>query len=233
MAEATTPYQALLAHAERAAPFVTWYDDVRGTRIELSVTSLANAIAKAAGLLRDEYDVAPGDVVGLDIPMHWQRAAWLGACWSVGAVAAPWPRGAEPVVVSPNPEAFAHADVIEIATDPLWLPARAMPDVFVPASPPGAGDRALRDAQGSDWTAAEVLDHARALADRHGLQPGARVLAATSRSDAAGTDAWLAPLALPLVVSGSVVLVSGEAGTDRSARLAAERITDVIELDAS
>ena len=90
----TTPtFTALLAERTRPAadpgrPLVTWYGPGPGERVELSVTSWANWVAKTASLLQDELDVTRGDLVVLDLPSHWLGTVWPAACWAVGAVAA-------------------------------------------------------------------------------------------------------------------------------------------------
>ena len=38
-------------------PFITFYDDATGERVELSVTTYANWVAKTASLLADEHDL--------------------------------------------------------------------------------------------------------------------------------------------------------------------------------
>jgi len=90
----TSPtFAALLAERTRPAadpgrPLVTWYGAGPGERVELSVTSWANWVAKTASLLQDELDVTRGDRVLLDLPSHWLGTVWPAACWAVGAVAA-------------------------------------------------------------------------------------------------------------------------------------------------
>lgn len=80
---------AMMLRTDAARPRITCYDDTdgatRGERIELSAKVLANWVSKAANLLQDEWDVAPGDVVRLDLPAHWRAAYWALAVWSVGA----------------------------------------------------------------------------------------------------------------------------------------------------
>ena len=75
--------------ADPGRPRVTVYDDTdsptRGERIELSARVLANWVAKAANLLRDDLDAGPGSVVLLDLPPHWRTLYWAFAAWSVGA----------------------------------------------------------------------------------------------------------------------------------------------------
>jgi len=86
---------ALLRHlvaSDPGRPRVTVYDDTdsptRGERIELSARVLANWVAKAANLLRDDLDAGPGSVVLLDLPPHWRTLYWAFAAWSVGACVA-------------------------------------------------------------------------------------------------------------------------------------------------
>ncbi len=83
---------ALLRHlvaSDPGRPRITVYDDTdsptRGERIELSARVLANWVAKAANLLRDDLDAGPGSVVLLDLPPHWRTLYWALAAWSVGA----------------------------------------------------------------------------------------------------------------------------------------------------
>lgn len=105
-----------------ADPVVTWYGP-DGQRAELSALTLATAVAKTAGLLRDEWDVAPGATVRLHLPLHWQLTVWLAACDAAG-VTVTWVPG--PVAVSAGPDAeVVLADEPEIATvvavDPFGL----------------------------------------------------------------------------------------------------------------
>jgi len=65
-------------------PFLTWYGE-DGERTELSATVTANWVAKTANLLVEEYDIAPGTLVRLDMPPHWRTAVWALATWRVGA----------------------------------------------------------------------------------------------------------------------------------------------------
>jgi len=227
----STPYAALLHDGDRAAPFVTWYDDALGARVELSRASLLNGIAKCAGLLRDEYDVQPGDIVALHLPMHWQRATWLGACWSIRAVAAPVHRGTSRVaIVAEGADSPGECDeIVPVSTAPLWLPAREQPDVFTPVSRQQPDDPAMLLPEGLTLDADEVLSIAQVLADAWRLGPGGRLMAvdpvpdcATGLGDTAG---WFAALPVPLVTRGSVVLVSHEVHEDRTARMRDERVT--------
>ena len=52
-------------------PLLTWYDDHRDERVELSYRTFGNWVAKTANLLVDEYGAEPGDRVGV-LADHWQ-----------------------------------------------------------------------------------------------------------------------------------------------------------------
>jgi hypothetical protein len=68
-----------------ARPLITWYDAATGGRVELSVATTANWVAKIAGYLVDEVGVEPGDALSLDPEPHWVTAVVLLSAWSVGA----------------------------------------------------------------------------------------------------------------------------------------------------
>lgn len=78
-----------MLRSDSAKPRITTYDDTngptRGERIELSARVLGNWVNKAANALQDEFDIAPGSVVRLDLPPHWRTAYWALATWSAGA----------------------------------------------------------------------------------------------------------------------------------------------------
>ena len=67
-------------------PLVTYYDHATGERVELSVTTYANWVAKAASLLAEEHDLERGQGLHLDLPTHWLGPVFLGAAWTVGLV---------------------------------------------------------------------------------------------------------------------------------------------------
>jgi uncharacterized protein (TIGR03089 family) len=68
-----------------ASPFLTYYDDASGERIELSYLTTANWVAKTANLLVDEYELEPGETVAIGLPPHWLGVVWALAAWSAGA----------------------------------------------------------------------------------------------------------------------------------------------------
>jgi len=84
-------FQSFTALAERQPgrygdkPFLTWYDDARDQRVELSFKTFDNWVAKVANLLVDELGAGPGDRVAAVLVDHWQTAVVLAACWRAGA----------------------------------------------------------------------------------------------------------------------------------------------------
>lgn len=66
-------------------PLVTMYDDLTGARTELSYATTDNWASKTANLLVEEFDLAVGAKVALDLTSHWTTVAVTLACWKVGA----------------------------------------------------------------------------------------------------------------------------------------------------
>jgi hypothetical protein len=66
-------------------PFITWYGAEAGERIELSVVTTANWVAKIAGYLADEMDIYSDDPIVIDPTLHWITAVALLAVWQTGA----------------------------------------------------------------------------------------------------------------------------------------------------
>lgn len=164
--------------SDPARPLVTFYDDATGERVELSVTTYANWVAKTAGLLHDELDVGRGSSVLVALPTHWLGAVWLGAAWSVGACVTDDVEAAgDADVVVCGPDGLSalagHAGripVLALSLRPLGgrftepLPAGVtdygaivlgQPDVFVPLDAPQPADPAWTD-RGGTLTQAEV-----------------------------------------------------------------------------
>ena len=65
-------------------PLLTFYDHATDERVELSVTTYANWVAKASGLLTDVADLERGMSLRIDLPPHWLSPVFLGAAWTVG-----------------------------------------------------------------------------------------------------------------------------------------------------
>jgi uncharacterized protein (TIGR03089 family) len=226
--------------ADPARPLITFYDDETGERVELSVATFANWVAKTGNLLQDELGAQPGDRLALLLPAHWQTAVWVLAGFSAGVVVAPGadPAGADLVVSGPETLEAARAckgERVALALRPLGgrfpqppagfldyaaeVPGQG--DRFVPYAPVGADAPALELAGEDVLAGAEVVARARA----YGLEPGARVL---SRLPFSSWTGLAAGLLAPLAVGGSAVLSRHSAGLSPdalAAREAAERTT--------
>ena len=216
-------------------PVVTHVDGRDGTRTELSAVSLENAAAKIANALRDEFDLDAGAVVGLRLPVHWQRAAWCAGAWTAGCaidvgsddvdllVAGPREAtgldgsfGMRIAVVSLHPLGLPVAGDLPPGVEDVTLAVRQQPDAYL-FDPPSGSDPALRES-GRTMSQAEVLERAGLLAGQWGLTPGGRLLA-----DERAPDGWLAALAVPLAADAAVVLASNVTDVERLATQ--ERIT--------
>ncbi|MGW3952611.1 TIGR03089 family protein [Streptomyces sp. NPDC004752] len=230
--------------ADPGRPLVTFYDDATGERVELSVATFANWVAKTANLLQGDLAAGPGDRVALLLPAHWQTAVWLLACSSVGAIAdvAGNPAAADVVVSGPDTLAAARAcpgERVALALRPLGGRFPQPPDGFLDyaVEVPGQGDRFAPFAPvdpeepalivaGAEMTGAEVVERARADAPALDLTgPGSRLLSGLPYDTWEGLSAGLYA---PLAVGGSVVLCRHLARLDEDAlakRMEAERVT--------
>lgn len=238
----SSTFPAVLAEQVRrsgARPLVTYYDDATGERVELSVVTYANWVAKTASLLQDELDVERGDTVVVDLPTHWLGPVWLGAVWSLGATVTGADPEVQPVLVmcgAASVPRWAGAGTPVVATSLRPMAARfteplpagvvdfgavvwGQPDAFVAADPAVPEDLAW----GSGLTQAALLrDIPSALA-----APGVRLLTDVNPCSPAG----LATLVGPLAAGGGTVWVrpadpaspASPAGWDR--RATAERVT--------
>ncbi|MFF8291188.1 TIGR03089 family protein [Streptomyces sp. NPDC016309] len=207
--------------ADPARPLVTYYDDATGERVELSVATFANWVAKTANLLQDGLSAEPGDRVALLLPAHWQTAVWLVACASVGVVADVGgdPAAADHVVAGPDrlEEGLAcRGERLALSLAPLGRRFPAPPagyddyavevptqgDVFAPYVPVDPDAPALV-VGGTELSGADVVDRAREDGVRLGLAGGARLLSALPYGTWEGLSAGLYA---PLAAGASVVL---------------------------
>ncbi|MFE9651006.1 TIGR03089 family protein [Streptomyces sp. NPDC006365] len=230
--------------ADPARPLVTFYDDATGERVELSVATFANWVAKTANLLQDELSAEPGERVALLLPAHWQTAVWLLACSSVGVIAdiGGDAGAADHVVAGPGQFEAGLACAgsrIALSLAPLGrrfpTPPAGYADYAVEV--PGQGDRfqpyapvdpeaAAVIVAGAEFTGAEVVERARADAAGFGLTgPGSRLLSGLSYDTWEGLGAGLYA---PLATGASVVLCRhlDQLGEDAVAkRIESERVT--------
>lgn len=215
-------FSQTLAHALRhdpGRPLVTFYDHATGERTELSVTTYANWVAKAASLLVEECDLERGGTVRVDLPPHWLSTVFAGAAWTVGAALVPSGEDADVLVCGPDgldaAAGLAGGSTVVLACSlhPLGRPFAegvpdgvldvgaeiwSQPDAFTPWDPPGEDDVALGGA--TALTQGEMMQ---AAAAGTLLDDGGRLLSVADPASPPGTATFTEPLAR----SGSLVLV--------------------------
>ena len=226
--------------SDAGRPLITFYDDASGERVELSVTTYANWVAKAASLLAEEHDLERGQRLCVDLPPHWLGAVFLGAAWTVGLVvtspedpedpdnSAPdavvcGPAGLErwaplagdlPVLAcSLLPLGVRFADPLPAGVHDVGVEVWSQPDAFTPWDPPTEDDLAL-----PGLTQAEMW---RAAAAGSALTDGGRLLTEANPASPPG----IATFTEPLVRGGSLVLVANAEPGRLDATAAAERVT--------
>ncbi|MFE5742126.1 TIGR03089 family protein [Streptomyces celluloflavus] len=229
--------------ADPARPLVTFYDDATGERVELSVATFANWVAKTANYLQGDLAAEPGDRLALLLPAHWQSAVWLLACSAVGVVAEVGgdPAAADLVVSGPDTLDAARGcsgERVALALRPMGgrfpQPPAGFADYAVEV--PGQGDRFAPFAPvdpgavalvvgGEELTGAGI--GARALADARaaGMPEAPRVLSGLPYAAWQGLSYGLYA---PLATGGSVVLCRhlDQLGADgAAARETSEQVT--------
>ncbi|NLU70790.1 TIGR03089 family protein [Streptomyces sp. HNM0574] len=245
-ASARTPADLLRSAlaADPARPLVTYYDDATSERVELSVATFANWVAKTANLLQDEFSAEPGDRLALLLPAHWQTAVWLLACSSTGVVVDLHgdPAGADLVVSGPDTLERARAcsgDRVALSLRPLGARFPQPPEGFTDyaVEVPGQGDRFTPIApvepdqpflvlpDGRELTGEQTVGLALSDARERGLAEGSRLLSVLPYD---GWDGISAGLLAPLTSGGSTVLCRNAEGLDAAAldkRRESERVT--------
>lgn len=216
-------------------PLVTFYDEASGERVELSVTTYANWVAKASSLLVDEHGLERGQRLRIDLPAHWLSLVFLGAAWNAGLVVTD---ADDPDAVVCGPDAVAawagsaasrptlacsllplgvrFADPLPADVHDVGIEVWGQPDGWAPWDPPAAGDLAT-DWHGTTTTHEELW----AAAAGASLSGGDRLVSETDPASPPGTASFSEPLAN----GGSLVLVA-HATPDRLEAIAvAERAT--------
>ncbi len=225
-----------------ARPFVTYYDDATGERVELSVATFDNWVAKTANLIQEGLLLEPGARVALALPTHWQAQVWLMACWSAGVVAVPGgdPAGCDAVVTDAAGVETARAcpgERVVLSLHPLGLPSpepvpgfveyatevRQYGDRFIPYAPVDPDAPALEVA-GRVRSGAELVEQAEHTANQDGWDAGTRVL---TTLDLSGWEGILGGLLVPLAAGASVVLCRNLNLGKLPERRAAERVTKI------
>lgn len=204
-----------LLRTSSAQPLITHYDDAAGTRIELSVATMANWAAKTANWLVDECDVQPGDHVAVDLPPHWQTMGVLLGTWWCGAHVVHERHGANAAFVGPHEGTGPEDTTALVSLDPMGAGLRTEP-------PEGALDYVDESrVSGDDFTplvpvpqdAPALLDHtvqnlhtsARDRATEWGIGSTDRVL---STKPWTFPDGVIAAVLVPLSVGAHLVQVS-------------------------
>ncbi|HWI42777.1 MAG TPA: TIGR03089 family protein [Nocardioides sp.] len=217
-------------------PLVTFYDDATGERVELSATTWANWVAKAASLLVEELDLERGDRIRIDLPPHWLGTVFLGAAWSAGLVVSDddaavvvcgpatledWaPRAADVVVLACSllPLGVRFAEPLPPGVHDVGVEIWSQPDAFVPWDPPGSDDPALEVA-GRSVAQAELWREAAAGAVLGPGAGGGRLLSVANPVEEPAT------FCEPLTQGGSLVLVARAERDRLEATYVAERAT--------
>ena len=231
---------------EPGRPLITQYDDSTGERVELSVATVENWVAKTANLLQ-ESGVEPGATAAVLLPAHWQTAVILLGCWRAG-VAVTYsavvddfrtPGAAEgrdePAV------AFVAAnraeEVLDSGAEEIWALSLAPMAAPLRKVPKGADDYAVAvrgqadrftpyapvNAAGPGLTVeglslAGLVSEGQAKAAELGLEPGGRLLVSTEPSPVG----WLLA---PLVADASLVLLRNPAPAGIERIVTTERVT--------
>ena len=241
MAATPTTFADLLRlrlRGEAGQPLVTWYDEGTGERVELSVTTYANWVAKAASLLAEEHGLERGASLRLDLRQHWLGPVFLGAAWSVGlavtfdddgdvVVCGPdsltrWAGrddGAPVLACSLRPMGARFAEPLPGGVHDVGVEIWSQPDAYVSLDPPGPDDDALlegptRTTQRMLW---ETAAAGRLITD------GGRLLTEANPASPPG----IATFAEPLARGGSMVMVCHAEPARLLAIAAAER-ADVV-----
>jgi uncharacterized protein (TIGR03089 family) len=242
VASPRTPAELLATASDPSRPFLTFYDDATGERVELSYTTLDNWVAKTANLLQDTLGTQSRERVALLLPTHWLGAVWTLAAWTAGLVVdLADPTGAEVIVAAPErlTEALGAGgrDTVAVSLAPLGrgftepLPPGVLDygvevlshaDVFTPYEPPDEATPALITPQGDVLAGGALVELATRRADELGLQPGERLL---TDANPAATDGYLDALLAPLARQASVVLVRNLDPATLERRVRQEKVT--------
>ncbi|MGA8256845.1 MAG: TIGR03089 family protein [Nocardioides sp.] len=225
-----------LLRSDAGRPLVTFYDDETGERVELSVTTYANWVAKAASLMVEELDLEKGSTLRIDLPTHWLGTVFLGAAWTAGLVVsdadlpdavvcgpdtlAPWVDRADDVAVlacALLPLGVRFATPVPPGVHDVGVEIWSQPDAFIPWDPPSGDDLAL-DLAGGRTTQRELME---AAAAGSLLTDGGRLLSEANPASPPG----IASFVEPLIVRGSLVLVTRAERERLEATFVAERAT--------
>lgn len=207
-------------------PLLTYYHDGTGERTELSAATLANWVAKTANLLVDGLGLAGGDHAVVRLPPHWQTAAVLLGCWSVGLDVHDDPGTPADVAFadSAHTENVTVGDRYLVSLHPFGLP--------LPSTPAGWLDYGTEvRGYGDHFTGegAATAEHDRLLqqagdqASSRGMTDGDRILIDADRYP--DPVDWLLA---PLCAGASIVLCAAADPGRLADRERSERVTRVL-----
>ena len=210
----TTFAEVLAAQLRRepGRPLLTFYDHATDERVELSVTTYANWVAKASGLLTDVADLERGMSLRIDLPPHWLSPVFLGAAWTVGlrvtrsddadavvcgpeglATWAPLAPGTPVLACSLRPLGVRFAEPLPAGVLDVGVEIWGQPDGFTAWDPPTGDDPATDD----------LTQHELTAAGGSSLTDGGRLLSVTDPASPPG----MATFTELLGRGGSLVLV--------------------------
>jgi uncharacterized protein (TIGR03089 family) len=235
-----------------AKPFVTWYDDETGERVELSYATFANWVWKTANYVRDGLEVERGDHVVAMLRTHWQTLAiWFGV-WSAGAVLVPVDPGSiERYDAHPAVASFVQEDRLALAAASPELLGEVVGLALRPMAarlatvPPGASDYAVEVPAYGDQlspgesamlddealpgrSGADLVAGAAAAATRLRLQPADRLLCALPVTD---PDVFAATVLAVFHAGAGIVVTRGTDPAQLWQRATEERVTVVVADD--
>ncbi|HEU0240298.1 MAG TPA: TIGR03089 family protein [Micromonosporaceae bacterium] len=238
--------------AER--PVLTFYDDATAERTELSGATLRNWVAKTANMLVDDLDLRPGQWAAVGLPPHWQTAAVLLACWTVGLAVTMSPDPAEVAFVAarapsdqpgapvewPAADEWPAVERYVLGLHPMGLPLATVPPGYLdyPTEIRVHGDAfSTRDPVGPDTPALRWTEDAVTHEGTQAMLCGRAAERATTMGipyaarvlvDADALPDPVDWLLAPLSAAATVVLCVNTDVARLDARVAAERVDAVI-----
>lgn len=190
---------------DTAIPRLTVYNEIDGSRMELSGSTLDNWANKIANMLHEEFEVTPADDpdVLIDLPVSWQAAVIIIGSYAAGVVPA-FDISGDPDIVFTTAEhapSYSRCDeVVIVSDDPFGRgiveSGKALPEGSIDFSPTVRFYGDNYDGPGVTPECAEVPQ---------------RVLVQGWRS----LDDFNNCVMGPLLGGGSVVVVAGMVSTDR------------------
>jgi uncharacterized protein (TIGR03089 family) len=216
---------AAAVRRDGASPFLTYYDDESGERIELSAVTTANWVAKTANLLVDEYDLESEETVAIGLPPHWLGVVWALATWSAGAALTS--KTGALAITGPDFAVRGERETIASALLPLGgrfrepIPQGIQdygaevynhPDLFVPFDAPTADSPAY-----DELTHADLIGTAEPFADR--------ILTTRDLTTRDGTRVLIGAI----IGGGSIVLCRHLDAAKLDRRMADEKVDRVLE----